>query len=113
MSWPEERKTEPDMLASGLPGLEPLVILLLKGLEECGLPLSWAARLLAHNPARLFRIGHRKGALEPGRDADVALLRRESWTYRAAASGNIWRIGRAISGRGSSGFTTACTSWET
>ena len=50
--------------------------------------LTWAARLLAHNPARLFRLGHRKGALEPGRDADMALVRREPWTYRAAASGN-------------------------
>jgi allantoinase len=90
VSWPEERKTDPDMLAnaSGLPGLEPLLPLLLKGLDERGLPLTWAARLLAHNPARLFRIGHRKGALEPGRDADVALVRRECWAYRAAASGN-------------------------
>jgi allantoinase len=90
VSWPEERKTDPDMLAnaSGLPGLEPLVALLLKGLDERGLPLTWAARLLAHNPARLFRLGHRKGALEPGRDADMALVRREPWTYRAAASGN-------------------------
>ena len=90
VSWPEERKTDPDMLAnaSGLPGLEPLLALLLKGLDERGLPLTWAARCLAHNPARLFRLGHRKGALEPGRDADVALVRRESWTYQAGASGN-------------------------
>ena len=90
VSWPEKRKTDPDMLAnaSGLPGLEPLVALLLKGLDERGLPLTWAARLLALNPARLFRLGHSKGALEVGRDADVALVRRESWIYRAAASGN-------------------------
>jgi allantoinase len=62
VSWSEDRKTDPNMLknASGVPGLEALYPLLLKGLDERRLPLTRAARLLAHNPAALFRIAHMK-----------------------------------------------------
>jgi allantoinase len=52
------------------------------------LPLTYAARLLAHNPAALFRIAHVKGALAVGRDADIVLMRRDLYRYRAADSGN-------------------------
>jgi allantoinase len=90
VSWSEDRKTDPIMLknASGIPGLEVLYALLLKGLDERKLPLTHAARLLAHNPAALFRIAHAKGALEVCRDADIVLMRREPTRYSAAASGN-------------------------
>jgi len=90
VSWSEDRKSDPDMLknASGVPGLEVLYALLIKGLSERNLPLTHAARLLAHNPAALFRIAHVKGALAVGRDADVVLMRRDSYRYRAADSGN-------------------------
>jgi allantoinase len=89
VSWSLDRKDNPDMLknASGLPGLEALVPLVLTGLEQRGLPLSLAARVLASNPARLFRIGHVKGALSVGRDADVALMIRDPHRYKAAESG--------------------------
>ena len=90
VSWSEDRKTDPNMLknASGVPGLEALYPLLLKGLDERQLPLTYAARLLAHNPAALFRIAHAKGALAVGRDADIALARRDPYRYDAGASGN-------------------------
>jgi allantoinase len=90
VSWSEDRKNDPDMLAnaSGVPGLEVLYALLVKGLVERELDLSWAARLLAANPARLFRIGHRKGALAPGRDADVVVMAHEPHRYDPAASGH-------------------------
>jgi allantoinase len=90
VSWSEDRKTDPNMLknSSGIPGLEVLYGLLLKGLDERKLPLTHAARLLAQNPAALFRITHVKGALEIGRDADVVLMRRDPYRYSAAASGN-------------------------
>ena len=74
--------------ASGVPGLEVLYALLMKGLSERNLPLTHAARLLAHNPAALFRIAHVKGALATGRDADIVLMRRDPYRYSAAASGN-------------------------
>lgn len=89
VSWSEDRKSDPDMLknASGVPGLEALYALLLKGLDQRGLPLTWAARLLAENPARLFRISDRKGGIAPGRDADIVIARRDPRRYDPAASG--------------------------
>ena len=90
VSWSEDRKTDPNMLknASGIPGLEVLYGLLLKGLDARKLSLTHAARLLAHNVAALFRITHVKGALAVGRDADIVLMRRDPYRYSAAASGN-------------------------
>jgi allantoinase len=90
VSWSEDRKTDPDMLknASGVPGLEALYPLLLKGLTERDLSVTWAARLLASNPARLFRIGHRKGSISPGHDADLVVIAHDPHLYDPAASGH-------------------------
>jgi allantoinase len=90
VSWSEDRKTDPFMLrnASGVPSLEVLYALLLKGLDERGLSFILAAKLLAANPARLFRIGHQKGALEIGRDADIVVMARDPHRYDPAASGH-------------------------
>jgi allantoinase len=90
VSWSEERKTSPDMLAnaSGVPGLEVMLSLFIKGALERGIPLTWAARLMAENPARHFRIEHLKGALTVGRDADIAVLTPEPRVYDASASGH-------------------------
>ncbi|MBD9628130.1 amidohydrolase family protein [Ensifer sp. ENS06] len=90
VSWSEDRKSDPDMLknASGAPGLEVLYSLLMKGLTERGLPVTWAARLLATNPSRLFRIGHRKGAIELGRDADITVMAHAPSIYEPGASGH-------------------------
>ncbi|QIE57523.1 dihydroorotase family protein [Pikeienuella piscinae] len=89
VSWSEDRKSDPEMLknASGVPGLEALYPLLLKGLVEHALPLTWAARLLAENPARLFRLSDRKGGIAPGRDADIIVARRDPHRYDPGASG--------------------------
>lgn len=90
VSWSENRKTDPDMLrnASGVPGLEVMVPLFVKGALERHIPLTWAARLMAENPARHFRIQHRKGALRIGRDADITVLVPRPRVYDAAASGH-------------------------
>jgi len=90
VSWSPDRKSSPNMLdnASGVPGLEALYSLLLTGLLERELSPTWAARLLAANPARLFRIGHLKGALEPGKDADIVVMAHRPGRYDPAASGH-------------------------
>ncbi|ANL45134.1 allantoinase protein [Rhizobium phaseoli] len=90
VSWSENRKTNPDMLAnaSGVPGLEVMVPLFVKGAIERGVPLTWAARLMAENPAKHFRLDHIKGALTPGKDADIAVLEPRESIYDASASGN-------------------------
>ena len=89
VSWPLERKSNPDMLAnaSGVPGLEVLYPLFIKECLARGLPLSWAARLIADNPATLFCLEDQKGALTPGRDADIAVLVPSPHRYDPAASG--------------------------
>ncbi|MGO6995598.1 dihydroorotase [Rhizobium leguminosarum] len=90
VSWSENRKTNPDMLAnaSGVPGLEVMVPLFVKGATERGIPLTWAARLMAENPAKHFRLDHIKGALTPGKDADIVVLEPRESVYDASASGN-------------------------
>ncbi|MDO3433357.1 amidohydrolase family protein [Rhizobium sp. CBN3] len=90
VSWSENRKTNPDMLAnaSGVPGLEVMVPLFIKGALERGIPLTWAARLMAENPAKHFRLDHIKGALASGKDADITVLEPRESIYDAAASGN-------------------------
>ncbi|MBX3569782.1 MAG: dihydroorotase family protein [Rhizobiaceae bacterium] len=90
VSWSENRKTDPEMLnnASGVPGLEVLYALLLKGLSERGLSPTRAARLLAANPAKLFRIDRHKGALAEGRDADIVVMAPTPYRYDPAASGH-------------------------
>lgn len=90
VAWSENRKTDPDMLAnaSGVPGLEVMIPLFIKGALERDIPLTWAARLMAQNPARHFRIDHQKGALTVGRDADIAVLVPEEMIYSASASGH-------------------------
>ncbi len=89
VSWSEDRKTDPNMLknASGVPGLEVLYALLLRGLEQRDLSFTHAARLLADNPARHFRLAE-KGALAVGRDADVTVMKRAPYVYDAGASGH-------------------------
>ncbi|MBL8646947.1 MAG: dihydroorotase family protein [Sphingosinicella sp.] len=83
VSWSLDRKVNADMFqnASGVPGLEVMLPLLLKGLTERDLCLSHAARLLAHNPAHLFRLGMTKGALAVGRDADIVLSTKAKHRY--------------------------------
>ena len=90
VSWSENRKTNPDMLAnaSGVPGLEAMVSLFVKGALERNIPLTWAAKLMAENPAKHFRLDHVKGALTAGKDADITVLFDRPKTYDAAASGN-------------------------
>lgn len=89
VSWPLERKSNPDMFAnaSGVPGLEVLYTLFVSECLARGLPITWAARLLAHNPAALFCLDGTKGALVPGLDADITVLTASPHRYDPAASG--------------------------
>lgn len=90
VAWSENRKTDPDMLAnaSGVPGLEVMIPLFVKGALSRDIPLTWAARLMAENPARHFRLDHIKGGLKVGRDADITVLLPEEKIYRAAETGH-------------------------
>lgn len=43
---------------------------------------------MAENPAKHFRLDHIKGALTPGKDADIVVLEPRDSVYDASASGN-------------------------
>ncbi len=86
VSWSEDRKTNPDMLGQRFrrPGLEAMVPLFVKGALQRNVPLTWAAKLMAENPARHFRLKD-KGALEAGKDADITVLVDRPVVYEAAS----------------------------
>ena len=65
---------EGEPIPFGAPSLETLVPLVYsEGVVNRGLPLPWLARVLAENPARIFGLWPRKGAIRIGADADLTL----------------------------------------
>jgi len=59
----------------GSPSVETMVPLMYsEGVVKRGLPLSWMARALAENPARIFGLYPKKGAIRVGADADLLLI---------------------------------------
>jgi dihydroorotase-like cyclic amidohydrolase len=70
----------------GCPGLETLLpVMLSEGHHKRGLPLARIADLIARNPARLMGIGDRKGAIEPGLDADLTFVDlNKTWTLKGS-----------------------------
>jgi dihydropyrimidinase len=66
--------TEGKPIPFGAPSLETLAPLMYsEGVARRGLPLSWMARVLSENPARIFGLFPRKGAIRVGADADLTL----------------------------------------
>ncbi len=79
----------------GSPSVETLVPLMYsEGVVKRGLGLPWLARVLAENPARIFGLYPRKGAIRVGADADLLLIDPE-------AEGVI----RGVDLRGIAGYT--------
>ncbi len=66
----------------GAPSLETLVPLMYnEGVVNRGLPISWMARVMAENPARIFGLYPRKGVIRVGADADLTIWDpRPEWT---------------------------------
>ena len=60
---------------SGTPEIETLVPLVYsEGVVKRGFPLTWMARVIAENPARMFGLYPRKGVIQPGADADFLIV---------------------------------------
>jgi dihydropyrimidinase len=70
----------------GAPSVETMVPLLYsQGVVDRGLPLTWLARVLAENPARIFGLSPRKGSIRVGADADFLLIDPDAdWTISVA-----------------------------
>jgi dihydropyrimidinase len=84
-----------NVIPFGSPGLETLVPLVYsEGVVKRGLPLTWMARVLSENPARMFGLHPRKGAIRAGADADLLI-------WDPAGEGTI----RVADHRGMAGWT--------
>ena len=91
VAWSRDRKNDPDMLnnASGSPGLEVLLPMLIKGCVARGIDLSMVARTTSANVARHFCLGPRKGALMPGNDADFCIIEPTERPFDVANSQTV------------------------
>jgi dihydroorotase (multifunctional complex type) len=58
----------------GLPGVQTTLTMLLEGVNGGRLTLERVVQLTSETPARLYRLGPRKGSLAPGADADLVLV---------------------------------------
>lgn len=83
VSWGLDRKDDPDIFKnkSGGPGLETLLPAFWTGCAERGLTPQTVARLLCENPAKHFLLGDRKGKLAVGLDADIVVLKPETYAF--------------------------------
>lgn len=83
VSWSLTRKGDPNVFknASGGPGLETLLPAFWTGCEEHGLSPAMVAQQLCAGPARHFLLGHRKGSLDAGKDADIVILKPEKYRF--------------------------------
>lgn len=59
---------------NGIPGLEPFLPLLLNGVNEGWLTLERLAEVTSENPARVFGLYPKKGAIRVGSDADLIIV---------------------------------------
>jgi len=62
------------MAPNGIPGLETYLPLLLNGVNLGWLSLERLAAATSETPARIYGIYPRKGALQPGSDADMVIV---------------------------------------
>ncbi|MEL0099093.1 MAG: dihydroorotase family protein, partial [Opitutae bacterium] len=67
----------------GCPGMETLLpIMLTEGYHARGISLSRIVKLLSENPARIMGLGHCKGRISVGMDADLAIVNLDDvWTF--------------------------------
>jgi dihydropyrimidinase len=77
-SWPMERKTAPDRftrIPPGMANLETLVPMLYsEGVVKRRITLERMVELVASNPAKIFGLYPRKGAIVEGADADLVVF---------------------------------------
>lgn len=81
--WAVEQKVNRRMLAnhSGVPGVETIYpAILAEALRRGPRTLASALKAMTAGPAERYALGHRKGQLAPGHDADIAVFdRSQTW----------------------------------
>lgn len=84
--WPLDRKTNPDIFAcgAGLTGMQSFAPLMYTLLDERGLSPTMMATYCAERTAKLHGLWPRKGAIKLGFDADLMVLRRDTYNFDEA-----------------------------
>jgi N-acetylglucosamine-6-phosphate deacetylase len=57
--------------------------------QVVGIPLPEAIRMVTLTPARVIGLDHRKGSLEPGKDADLAVFNQDWTAWRTMIGGRM------------------------
>lgn len=87
----------------GFPGVQTLLPLLLDAAFNGRLRLEDVVRVASETPARIFNLFPRKGAVAVGGDADLVLVRDETWEIRSGSQESKARYtpfdGRKVRGR--------------
>lgn len=69
---------------NGIPGLETFLPLMLTGVNDGRLSLERIAAVTSENPARIYGIYPRKGALLPGSDGDITIVdMKREWKIKS------------------------------
>lgn len=87
-AWPRDTKQQPMLRASaGMPGLETFLPLMVTEALRRAIPLPQTLHHLTMRPAEIFGIADRKGQLQEGLDADLAVFdARQPRVFSSAAS---------------------------
>jgi len=64
--------------------------------NQKGLPLEQALLPLTTTPARIYRLEHRKGTVDVGKDADLILLDPSSFTIRDVLASGEWVVKNGV-----------------
>lgn len=88
VSWGLERKGNPNVFknSSGGPGLETLLPAFWTGCVEHGISPTMVVKQLCDGPAKHFLLDHRKGSLNVGADADIVILKPETYLFDPSTS---------------------------
>ncbi|GIM48016.1 amidohydrolase [Collibacillus ludicampi] len=70
----EEKNGDLFSIPAGMCGVETMLPLMLNEVNRGTITLPFVVQKLSENPAKLFNIYPKKGALEPGADADIVLV---------------------------------------
>jgi beta-aspartyl-dipeptidase (metallo-type) len=64
--------------------------------NQKGVPLEQALKPLTTTPARIYRLDHRKGTVDVGKDADLILLDPSSFTIRDVLAAGEWVVKNGV-----------------
>lgn len=91
--WNQDRSR---IIGMGVGSPASLVFELNLLVNQKGVPLEQALLPLTTTPARIYRLDHRKGTVDVGKDADLILLDPSSFTIRDVLAAGEWVVQNGV-----------------